>query len=66
LALRRSNAPAAGTLLTYDYADADGAFVLRLPPGAEVDLAVGRDASKTIVMSGVQAGACGLRVVRGR
>lgn len=53
-----------GGLVTYEFTDARGAFVLRLPPGAQVDLAVGKRAAHRIVLRSVQAGAAGLRVVR--
>lgn len=53
-----------GGLVTYEFTDTRGAFVLRLPPGTEVDLAVGKQAARRIVLRSVQAGTTGLRVVR--
>lgn len=54
----------AGELLTYEVTAADGTFLLRLPPGAVADLAVGKEAPHRIVTRGVRAGATGIRLVR--
>lgn len=48
-------------LLTYENASSDGTFLLRLPPGARVDLAVGEPTGPTLV-GGVEAGSRGLAV----
>ncbi|MCA8954238.1 MAG: carboxypeptidase regulatory-like domain-containing protein, partial [Planctomycetes bacterium] len=45
-----------GKLVTYDYTDADGTFVLRLQPGTTVHLAVGTEDPHRIVQRDVVAG----------
>ncbi len=55
-----------GELATYEMSAKDGTFVLRLPHGAVVDLAVGQEAPRQIVARGVEAGATGVRLVRGQ
>ena len=55
---------ASGALLTYEYTDAAGEFVLRLPPGATADLSVD-GYPPTEGLRGVRAGSRGASVVVG-
>ncbi|MCA8976642.1 MAG: hypothetical protein KDC98_18115, partial [Planctomycetes bacterium] len=55
-----------GNLVTYEVTDDRGAFLLRLPPGVTVDLAVGKESLHDIVHRGVKAGDQDIQVTRDR
>ena len=52
-----------GQLITYEFTSPDGTFVLRLPPGSKVDLAVGKQQPRRIVLRDVVAGIRNVMVV---
>ncbi|HEB52696.1 MAG TPA: hypothetical protein ENI87_05530, partial [bacterium] len=57
---------AGGELVTYEFTDPDGTFVLRLPPGSIVDLCVGKENPRRVALRGVRAGATDVRLVQAR